>query len=57
MPGVVVSGQLLAAVGNPQEGLAFVHIAGTNGKGSTAAFLRSVLKEAGIGRACSRRPT
>lgn len=48
MPGVVVSGQLLAAVGNPQEGLAFVHIAGTNGKGSTAAFLRSVLKEAGI---------
>lgn len=48
LPGVTVSKQLLAAVGNPQTGLAFLHIAGTNGKGSTAAFLRAVLLEAGI---------
>ncbi len=48
LPGVVISGRLLAAVGNPQKDLAFIHIAGTNGKGSTAAFLCSVLKEAGI---------
>lgn len=48
MPGVVVSRKLLAAVGDPQNDLAFIHIAGTNGKGSTAAFLREILKEAGI---------
>lgn len=48
LPGVVVSRKLLAAVGDPQNDLAFIHIAGTNGKGSTAAFLREILKEAGI---------
>lgn len=48
LPGVEVSRRLLAAVGNPQEGLAFIHIAGTNGKGSTAAFLREILSRAGI---------
>ena len=48
LPGVVVSRRLLAAVGDPQNALAFIHIAGTNGKGSTAAFLREILKEAGI---------
>ena len=42
-----ISEKMLAAVGNPQKGLPFIHIAGTNGKGSTAAFLRSVLTEAG----------
>lgn len=47
LPGVEISGRLLAAVGNPQRDLPFIHIAGTNGKGSTAAFLRSVLTEAG----------
>lgn len=48
LPGVVVSKELLNAVGNPQNKLTFVHIAGTNGKGSTAAFLREILCEAGI---------
>ncbi len=48
LPGVAVSRKLLAAVGNPQKDLAFVHIAGTNGKGSTAAFLCSILTAAGI---------
>ncbi|RLB41300.1 MAG: bifunctional folylpolyglutamate synthase/dihydrofolate synthase [Deltaproteobacteria bacterium] len=38
---------LMAAVGNPHRGKAYVHIAGTNGKGSVAAFLASILKEAG----------
>lgn len=32
---------------NPQEGLKFVHVTGTNGKGSVCAFLTSILKEAG----------
>lgn len=38
---------LLAALGNPQRRLAFVHVAGTNGKGSTVAMLASVLRCAG----------
>lgn len=38
---------LLARLGNPQEKLKFIHIAGTNGKGSTAAMLASILKCAG----------
>jgi dihydrofolate synthase/folylpolyglutamate synthase len=38
---------LLEKLGNPQKELKFIHIAGTNGKGSTAAFLSSVLTEAG----------
>jgi len=38
---------LLKAMGNPEKGLKFVHIAGTNGKGSVAAYLNSVLQEAG----------
>ena len=39
--------ELLEKLGDPQKELKFVHIAGTNGKGSTAAFLSSVLTEAG----------
>ena len=41
--------ELLAArLGNPQDALRFVHITGTNGKGSTAAMIASILNEAGI---------
>jgi dihydrofolate synthase/folylpolyglutamate synthase len=39
--------ELLNRMGNPQKDLKFVHIAGTNGKGSTAAMTASVLQEAG----------
>jgi len=38
---------LLKVLGNPQDTLKVVHVAGTNGKGSTIAFLESVLKTAG----------
>lgn len=38
---------LLAALGNPQKKLRFVHIAGTNGKGSTAALTAASLQQAG----------
>jgi dihydrofolate synthase / folylpolyglutamate synthase len=39
---------LLATIGNPQDRLPPVfHVAGTNGKGSTCAFLRSILEAAG----------
>ncbi|MFH5834695.1 bifunctional folylpolyglutamate synthase/dihydrofolate synthase [Proteiniclasticum sp. C24MP] len=40
-------GKLLELLGNPQRRLKFVHVAGTNGKGSTVAFMGSVLTQAG----------
>ena len=39
--------ELLAKLGNPERGLRFVHMAGTNGKGSTSTMLASVLQTAG----------
>ena len=32
----------------PQEGIPYIHVAGTNGKGSVSAFLCNILKEAGL---------
>lgn len=46
-PGLHRIRALCAALGDPQEGLKFVHLAGTNGKGSTAAMLAAVLRQAG----------
>ncbi|PLX88088.1 MAG: bifunctional folylpolyglutamate synthase/dihydrofolate synthase [Desulfuromonas sp.] len=40
--------RLLERLGSPQDGLRIVHIAGTNGKGSTAAALTSVLRQADL---------
>lgn len=37
---------LLDLLGNPQEKLKYIHIAGTNGKGSTASFITSILQAA-----------
>lgn len=44
--------RLLADLGNPQNQVPIVHVAGSNGKGSTCAYLSSVLTEAGyrVGR-------
>ncbi|MEE3355831.1 MAG: folylpolyglutamate synthase/dihydrofolate synthase family protein [Candidatus Weimeria sp.] len=39
---------LCSRLGDPQKKLKFVHITGTNGKGSTLAFLRSILTTAGL---------
>ncbi len=39
--------RLMGALGNPQDTLTFVHIAGTNGKGSVLAFVSHILKCAG----------
>lgn len=39
---------LCALLGDPQKGLRFVHVAGTNGKGSACALLASVLRESGL---------
>ncbi|HOL72145.1 MAG TPA: folylpolyglutamate synthase/dihydrofolate synthase family protein [Bryobacteraceae bacterium] len=39
---------LLDALGRPERGRAFVHVAGTNGKGSTCAMIESGLRAAGV---------
>ena len=39
--------ELCKRLGNPQDHLKFIHVAGTNGKGSTIAYLSSILKSAG----------
>ncbi len=46
-PGLTRIRALLDALGNPQQALKFVHIAGTNGKGSTAAMTAAILQAAG----------
>jgi dihydrofolate synthase / folylpolyglutamate synthase len=39
---------LLAGLGNPERGQRFIHVAGTNGKGSTCAMIANMLNEAGF---------
>ena len=46
-PGLARVGALLEKLGRPQDGMKFIHVAGTNGKGSCSAMLASVLKAAG----------
>jgi dihydrofolate synthase/folylpolyglutamate synthase len=40
--------KMMSALGDPQNELRCIHIAGTNGKGSVAAMLSSILQEAGL---------
>lgn len=47
IPGLGRTQALLKKMGNPEKDLKFVHIAGTNGKGSTAAMTASILRKAG----------
>ena len=47
LTGYEVSKQILEQLGNPQSGIPFVHVAGTNGKGSTTAFLCKILEQTG----------
>jgi dihydrofolate synthase/folylpolyglutamate synthase len=39
---------LLSALGNPEREQRFIHVAGTNGKGSTCAMISSILRSAGL---------
>ena len=46
-PGLERTRELLGMMGNPQDRLKYIHVAGTNGKGSVCSMLSSVLREAG----------
>ena len=46
-PGLERTIELAARLGNPQNSLKFIHVAGTNGKGSTSAMLAAILQKAG----------
>lgn len=46
--GLAAVTELLRRLGNPQDKLKVIHVAGTNGKGSTTAFLTSILASAGF---------
>src|SRR5437879_8843785 len=46
--GLENSFKLAALAGDPQDKLQFIHVAGTNGKGSTCAMLESVYRAAGL---------
>ena len=47
VPGLERPQELLRRMGNPEKSLKYIHIGGTNGKGSTAAVLASILQTAG----------
>lgn len=47
VPGLSRTQELLAKMGNPEKTMKYVHITGTNGKGSTASMTASVLRKAG----------
>ena len=51
-PGLETISLLLSKIGNPQDACSFIHLAGTNGKGSTGTFITNVLAQSGrkIGR-------
>jgi len=46
--GLSKTSNLLKTFGNPHEGQKYVHIGGTNGKGSVSTFIASILKESGL---------
>ena len=47
---------LMEALGNPQEQLRFVHVAGTNGKGSITSMLASIAQAGGLKTGCYTSP-
>ncbi|MEE9417941.1 MAG: folylpolyglutamate synthase/dihydrofolate synthase family protein [Desulfatiglandaceae bacterium] len=48
--GLSKTSNLLKAFGDPHKGQRYIHIAGTNGKGSVAAFVASILRGSGLGK-------
>lgn len=47
-PGLTAIAEALALIGSPEKKLQIVHLAGTNGKGSTLTFLEAILMEHGL---------
>ena len=47
---------ILELLGNPHQHMKFIHVAGTNGKGSTCAFLTNILTKAGLKCGCFTSP-
>lgn len=47
VPGLERISALLGLMGNPERKCRFIHVAGTNGKGSTCAMLASIMRKAG----------
>lgn len=56
MPGLARIKKLLLYLGSPEKDLNVIHIAGTNGKGSTAAFIESIYRKAGYKTALYTSP-
>jgi len=48
LTGSEITKLILETLGHPEDGLSYIHVAGTNGKGSVSAFLCSILQEAGL---------
>lgn len=46
-PGLETMNEALALLGHPESGMSYIHVAGTNGKGSTITFLESILRQHG----------
>ena len=55
-PGLTGISELMKALSNPERELKFIHIAGTNGKGSTALFIAEILKASGFRTGLYRSP-
>lgn len=55
-PGLERTQELLSRLGDPQNRLKFIHVAGTNGKGSFCAMLSSILQQAGLRVGCYTSP-
>ena len=47
LTGSEITKLMLEKLGHPQKGLSYIHIAGTNGKGSVSAFLCGILGQPG----------
>ena len=54
--GLTIMRELLLRLGSPEKKLSVIHVAGTNGKGSTIAFTSSILREAGYRVGCYTSP-
>lgn len=55
-PGLEAMEEAVEALGHPQNGLRFIHVAGTNGKGSTVAFMEAIAASHGLRTASFTSP-